>query len=251
MTAADILADGFPHGTVLGYDEGCRTNHCPAPIVCHVFRTRYVGDWAFRRRVDAGMTAAQIVEQEAAEVAAAKAARATKRATVEVSQDWQRWSQVDRESLARMYSQGMHVVDIATALGRTVAAVKNARTAMGLTRTGPARTVVVTASGAMVRRGWSQDDIRKLRELNAAGMSDPQIAAELDRTWQSVAEKRRALRIEGNQRPVTVTHGTLQGYTRFKCKDDTCPATPSCGDIGRAYYRQQWQKRQARKENAA
>lgn len=84
MSAHDLFVDSFPHGTVKGFDLGCRTNHCPAPIACHVFRTRYVGDFGFRKRVDAGWTVEAIAEAEAAEArAAVEAERAARRAAFE------------------------------------------------------------------------------------------------------------------------------------------------------------------------
>lgn len=74
MGAAEMLEDSFPHGTREGYEKGCRGSHCPAAedgyLTCFQARTRYVSDFAYRRRVDAGMSLAELAaadEQDAAE----------------------------------------------------------------------------------------------------------------------------------------------------------------------------------------
>lgn len=78
--SADILTDGsHPHGTVAGFQKGCRSAACPAPVSCRTVHTRYQGDYGFRRAIDAGMTPAQIVTAEREAVEAAKAARRTRR----------------------------------------------------------------------------------------------------------------------------------------------------------------------------
>lgn len=77
---ADIIHDPtFPHGTADGFRRGCRGAHCPSPMACRDVHTRYQGDWAFRKQIDAGTPLAVIVaqEQEAARLVAEaeKAAR--------------------------------------------------------------------------------------------------------------------------------------------------------------------------------
>lgn len=70
---ADIITDTtYPHGTIEGFQGGCNTAHCPAEVSCRTVHTRYVGDYAFRRQLNAGMTPAQIVaaEQKQAQEAA-------------------------------------------------------------------------------------------------------------------------------------------------------------------------------------
>ena len=62
---ADIITDTtYPHGTIEGFEGGCNTAHCPAEVSCRTFHTRYVGDWAFRRQINAGMTPVEIVAAE-------------------------------------------------------------------------------------------------------------------------------------------------------------------------------------------
>ncbi|HQZ36114.1 MAG TPA: hypothetical protein PK020_16930 [Ilumatobacteraceae bacterium] len=65
MSTLDLLDDSFPHGTPTGYRQGCRTAACPAVIPCRTVYTRYVGDFTFARRLDAGMSLAEILELDA------------------------------------------------------------------------------------------------------------------------------------------------------------------------------------------
>ena len=148
MSALDMLEDGFPHGTVDGYTRGCRTNHCPAPITCSVVRTRYVSDWAFRKRVDAGWTAEQITEQDAVEAEAArvvaravarrerekaraKAARAKRPARTGVGRPW---TDEDVAQLRRLTAACVSDVDIAERLDRGKHAVHTKRNELGIRR---------------------------------------------------------------------------------------------------------------------
>lgn len=66
----DLLTDSDTHGTPDGYRAGCKTNHCPSPVPCHTVYLRYVGDWGFARRVDAGESAVDIIAAEVADAAA-------------------------------------------------------------------------------------------------------------------------------------------------------------------------------------
>lgn len=78
---ADIITDTtYPHGTIEGFQGGCNTAHCPAEVSCRTVHTRYVGDWAFRRQINAGMTPTEIVaaEQKQAQEAADADLRAKK-----------------------------------------------------------------------------------------------------------------------------------------------------------------------------
>jgi len=68
MSAA-LFDPEFPHGTVQGFNEGCRGSQCPAPVECRTVHMRYSGDYGFRKRIDAGMSVSEIVEIEAAAVA--------------------------------------------------------------------------------------------------------------------------------------------------------------------------------------
>ena len=81
----DMLEDGFPHGTVAGYDRGCRGSHCPAVIACRDVRRRYLSDMDFRRLVDAGVPVQEIaaidfVTEERVRVGAREKRRAARAA---------------------------------------------------------------------------------------------------------------------------------------------------------------------------
>lgn len=73
---ANVHSPSFPHGSPAGFDAGCRAAACSGAylsgITCRDAKRRYVGDWTFRRRVDAGMTPRDIMQLEAAEVEAEK-----------------------------------------------------------------------------------------------------------------------------------------------------------------------------------
>lgn len=84
MSAADRLEDGFPHGTREGYEQGCRGSRCPATeegwLSCAQARTRYQSDYAYRKRVDAGLSPAQLAEVDEREAAEQRAQLAAARA---------------------------------------------------------------------------------------------------------------------------------------------------------------------------
>lgn len=65
---ADIITDAtYPHGTPQGFTDGCHGSHCPSDISCRTVHTRYNGDWAFRRQIESGMTALDIITLERAQ----------------------------------------------------------------------------------------------------------------------------------------------------------------------------------------
>ncbi len=64
MSAAALFDQSVPHGTPDGYQKGCRGSHCPAPVPCRDVYFRYAGDYGFRKALDAGMTAVEVVEAE-------------------------------------------------------------------------------------------------------------------------------------------------------------------------------------------
>lgn len=64
MTQADVNAADFPHGTPAGFTQGCRgaacANHGTEWPTCKYAHIRYQGDYKYRKRVDAGMTLAEL-----------------------------------------------------------------------------------------------------------------------------------------------------------------------------------------------
>ena len=155
MTALDMLDDSFPHGTMNGYRQGCKTGHCTAPITCSTVRTRYVSDWAFRKRVDAGWTAAQIQEADAAEAEAAKvaaraerrrdrekaAAKARRRAMPARTGRGRPWTDEDVAELRRLTAACVSDVDIAAQLDRSKDAIHTKRNDLGLKRPDREKTI--------------------------------------------------------------------------------------------------------------
>lgn len=59
MSGADRLEDGFPHGTVDGYQQGCRGGWCPAGnehgLSCTRAKQLSAGDYRFQRLVKQGL----------------------------------------------------------------------------------------------------------------------------------------------------------------------------------------------------
>ncbi|OZD48613.1 hypothetical protein CH252_18980 [Rhodococcus sp. 06-1477-1B] len=63
MSSADLWEDDYPHGTVEGYDGGCRGGACPAQSIdmpCKRAKTLAAGDIRYNRLVAAGKTPAEI-----------------------------------------------------------------------------------------------------------------------------------------------------------------------------------------------
>lgn len=67
MSAADLLEDGFPHGTVDGYRQGCRGSACPGELdfglSCRRAKQLDAGDIRYGRLVRQGLTPAQIAAE--------------------------------------------------------------------------------------------------------------------------------------------------------------------------------------------
>lgn len=80
-----LTAIGVQHGTLAGYDAGCRAElSCPARrdggLSCLAVRIRYAGDWQYRGLLDAGVDPQAAAEQLAIADARARAdARANAR----------------------------------------------------------------------------------------------------------------------------------------------------------------------------
>lgn len=67
MSSADLLEDGFPHGTRQGYADGCRGGACPAGIEhglsCRRANMLASGDYRYQKLVKAGAKPAEIADQ--------------------------------------------------------------------------------------------------------------------------------------------------------------------------------------------
>lgn len=64
MSSADLFEDGYPHGTVQGFDDGCRGGSCPAALEhglsCKKAKMLAAGDFRYLRLVREGKTPAEI-----------------------------------------------------------------------------------------------------------------------------------------------------------------------------------------------
>ncbi|MFT4281205.1 hypothetical protein [Microbacterium sp.] len=67
MSGADRLEDGYPHGTVEGFDRGCRSGYCPAGnehgLSCRRAKRLAAGDYRYSRLVKRGMTPGEIADE--------------------------------------------------------------------------------------------------------------------------------------------------------------------------------------------
>lgn len=140
---ADILHDGnFPHGTPNGYNLGCHGSHCPSAIPCRDVHTRYRGDWAFRKQVDAGMTPAQIIEQEHAHPAPATVPGKNTRNRQYTRRTPGTANTPTQKAIKALLDQGLTDTEIAEHLGKTRDQVCSSRRFMQLpaNRKAPATT---------------------------------------------------------------------------------------------------------------
>ncbi|WP_136043321.1 MULTISPECIES: hypothetical protein [unclassified Microbacterium] len=191
---ADILSDPtYPHSTAEGFTGGCRGSHCPGPVPCRDVHTRYQGDFGFRRAIDAGETAAQIVERErkhAAETAAAaKAAQMTVKAQRPgkaargrqyVRKDPGVPITDNQRQVLHLHSAGLTDGEIAERLGKTRAQVNATRHHLRL----------------QPNRASSTTD--RIAAFHAKGLSDILIAKEIGRNLDYVRSRRRSLRLPIN-----------------------------------------------------
>lgn len=120
MNANIILDSLFPHGSPDGFRQGCRGGRCPATVACRDVHRRYIGDFTFRRLFDAGVTAAEILAQEALQ-AAVDAAKPVSAPRVRVKKDRRPEANrarpqeyvVDRAVLRKLLDEGLTDREIA------------------------------------------------------------------------------------------------------------------------------------------
>lgn len=205
---ADIITDtSHPHGTVEGFRGGCTTGHCPSEVSCSTVHTRWAGDYAFRKQLDNGMTAIDIVTQEreqAEETArAAKEARmaATRHAATIRYNEARRRARASRErhiesphndTIIRLHTEGRLDSEIAEHLGLGRRQVTTLRDSLGL----------------KPNRGINTDMIRTLHQQ---GLTDNQIADHINEhrarkaNRRAIAAVRLRLGLAPNPAPATTT----------------------------------------------
>ena len=163
---SDIITDTtYPHGTIKGLMDGCNTAHCPAEVSCRTVHTRYVGDWAFRRQINAGMTPAEIIAAEVPEppVRAPKVAPAPKTPTRKRKPPQRPRGSVHTDKVRELHTQGMLDKEIAAQLGIGRRTVTNIRDSLGLTP----------------HHGVDADQVLR---LHTDGLTDRQIADRINQT---------------------------------------------------------------------
>jgi DNA-binding CsgD family transcriptional regulator len=191
MNADIITSTTHPHGSKYGYIGGCRGGNCPAPVACRDVHRRYIGDFAFRRMYDSGMSPAQILEHEEQEALAAKqaardaarAARTKPKPTPKprpARRPGRRISRIPgapathlQATIAKLHSEGLSDKQIGEQLGKTREQIRGIRRYMGLPVNVPKTT------------------LERVVELHAMGMNDEQIAKELKRELGYVGAVRR------------------------------------------------------------
>lgn len=229
-TTLDLYDPAFPHGTVDGYRSGCRGSQCGALIACRDVYRRYQGDFSFRRLVDAGMTAAEIIARDDAERTAAierdreanRAARRAQAADERARLGRQARRRTDHKpvrapraahpsrppverkqrrtiapEVARLHAQGMTDTAIAAALGKHPAYVGTIRRELGLEKV-----VRRQARPQETTRPNRRRDIRpEVSRLHADGMTDSAIADALGVTEQWAGTVRRGLKLPAHRQP--------------------------------------------------
>lgn len=255
MSAFDQLDDSFPHGSVEGHRAGCRGRICPAPMSCSDVYQRYCGDYSFRRQIDAGVTAAEIFENEreeregvAARDRAAQRAEAERRLQAAPKRAPRQRSAAVAEKhaeVARLHGQGMTDPQIASALGMSRPWVGKVRSELEL----PA----VTRPGMPTGKGRPVG-VRKaeIAALHEQGHTDVEVAERTGLSVVYVATLRRAMTLRANRKrrevvadvvtpaPAVVeeiVHGTARGYELGCRKRSACPAPLPCVDASLAAHR--------------
>lgn len=190
----DLYAPDFPHGTVEGYRAGCHGSVCGGVVACRDVYTRYQGDWGFKKLIDAGESAAEIiaredVEREAVRQRDREAARAERRRELAARKPPRprkvgrpRAPRTPRETaldthgaqIEMLHAEGLNDAEIAARVGLNRATVGKIRRARGLDAITRVRTP--KARGTHRPRVDRRADVAR---LHAQGLTDEAVAAEL------------------------------------------------------------------------
>lgn len=200
--SSSILHDPtFPHGTPDGFREGCAGSACPAPVPCRAVHMRYNGDYGFRKRIDAGEPAVDIIEAEKATAAAVKRAEAAAERAARL-----RVKKVKKPKpatsprvwfpygeLRAMHAAGLTDTDMMSRLGKSRQSVGDARRKLGLPANTP-RPVLIADQYPV---------------LHAEGLTDQQIAVRLGAHPQYINKVRRDHGLKPNPAKRTSTRKAL------------------------------------------
>lgn len=215
MNADIILDDTFPHGTPAGYVRGCHGRACPSPYPCRVVYVRYQGDFAFRKRLDAGMSAAEIGELEEREAREAlererherherqlerqRARRKEQRRRARPATTRPRAPRAckhPREEVLACHAQGLTDAEIGHRLGLTRRQVAEVRRGLKLPVNKAARARRISSSPHQEALKTRREEIAR---LHGEGYTDKQIAEHLHLEAVKVAVDRRRLGLPPNK----------------------------------------------------
>ena len=107
----------------------------------------------------------------------------------------------------------------------------------------------ISCAGVFVRY---QGDFRWRRRLDAGETPAQIIAAEAAEAAAVVVKPpkpKKKGRPAGERKARGKTHGTPWRYQQG-CHTDDCPATPTCGEVGRAYFRERRARKRAEQQAA-
>jgi hypothetical protein len=213
MSSADLLEDGFPHGTRQGFENGCRGGACPAGIEhglsCRRANMLAAGDYRYQKLSRAGATPAAIADElglnpEIASPAPKKrASPAREHQTEDVPPTVPHPAPIESAPEER---------DPAPAPTSAKWAVRHAWVAFAPDGTmhgpfndhGSAMTFVgeqlqpKPAAESKKRRPMTDTDVAELRRLHAEGVTDGMIARHLGRAQPLISSWRRKLGLPGN-----------------------------------------------------
>lgn len=204
MTSAIIHDPSFRHGTPDGFRDGCHGSHCPADMTCRDVHLRYMGDWAYRRAIDSGLTSTDIHNQEQEALQQARDARERrvrvilpkKRKQARTITPAGQHASLHTDAVRRLHAQGLLDAEIGRTIGLGRRQVTTIRAAIGLTP----------------NRNINTDTIR---ELHAQGMTDTEITAHINQdrarktNRRAIAAIRHRLGLAPNQAPVTTGASSL------------------------------------------
>lgn len=210
MNSHIIHDPNFPHGSPDGFQKGCHGSHCPATVKCIDVHIRYVGDWTFRKALDAGMTAAEFVatEQERAQEAA-QAGKETRQAqTREAARARHNEARRQRREAKKPTRQLVRDGVIRTELQAQIHALhRRGRTdgEIGL-ELGKTREQVKAIRGALKFAPNKLPTIEaRLKELHGEGKTDMEIATELGKHHRYIAARRRDFGLPLNRKAPATT----------------------------------------------